>query len=75
MPLVYAENIRLVEVEEQCLIYEVDGSLCKLCIMLSKAILRVKALKNIYLPETAQPSILNHEHINAIFDRQNFQKS
>lgn len=45
MPLVYAENIRLVEVEEQCLIYEVDGSLCKLCIMLSKAILRVKALK------------------------------
>lgn len=44
MPLVYAENIRLVEVEEQCLIYNVDGSLCKLCIMLSKAILRVKAL-------------------------------
>lgn len=75
MPLVYAENIRLEEVEEQCLIYNVDGSLCKLCIMLSKAILRVKAFFFFFLQETAQPSILKHQHVNAIFDMQNFQKS
>lgn len=28
-----------------------------------------------FLQETAQPSILKHQHVNAIFYMQNFQKS